>query len=129
MNDFDLWNILKQKVDARKNSYAPYAKEGDVWVASVGRNIGTEENGKGATFSRPVLILKKFSRETAWILSLSSKQKRLKFYYNFRDPLNKPSTIILSQLRVISTKRLNRKLYSFSNKKFQRVRNIVRKYL
>jgi len=129
MNDFDLWNILKQKIDNLSLQQGSYAKEGDVWIASVGRNIGTEENGKGATFSRPVLILKKFSRETAWILSLSSKQKRLKFYYNFTDPLNKPSTIILSQLRVISTKRLNRKLYSFSNKEFQRVRDVVRNYL
>jgi len=129
MNDFDLWNILKQKIDATWVKYGSYAKEGDVWIASLGRNIGAEENGKGLTYSRPVLIVKKFNKDTVWVLALSSKQKNINYYFNFIDPLNKPRTAILSQLRVISTKRLNRKLYRFTGNHLQGVKSILKSYL
>ena len=129
MNDFDLWNILKQKIDARKNSYAPYAKEGDVWMTSLGQNIGFEETGKGVNFHRPVLVVRKFSNDMVWICPLSSKQKKLHFYYNFIDPYKQRNAVILAQLRLISTKRLNRKIYHFSLTKLGVIKSLLKNYL
>ena len=36
-------------------------KEGDVWWAAVGENVGVEMDGKSKKYSRPVVILRKHS--------------------------------------------------------------------
>ena len=53
------WNKIKKKIDLEQKS-CKYPKEGEVWMTSLGRNIGFEQNGSGDNFSRPVLIIKKF---------------------------------------------------------------------
>lgn len=129
MNDFDLWNILKQKINGRKNKQGFYANKGDVWMALLGQNIGFEENGKGSDFSRPILIIRKFNTQMVWAVPLSSKQKGMSFYYNFTDPLMQPAALILSQLRLISTRRLKRKLYKLPLNQFRVVTNLLKAYL
>ena len=58
-DDFDKWNNKKKQLHVRTN--APTFKEREVWWCSLGANIGTEQNGKGQNFTRPVLVLRKFS--------------------------------------------------------------------
>ena len=36
-------------------------REGDVWWAAVGENVGVEIDGKSQRYSRPIVILKKHS--------------------------------------------------------------------
>ncbi len=36
-------------------------KQGDIWWCSLGINIGEEMFGKGARFTRPVLVFRKFT--------------------------------------------------------------------
>src|SRR3989344_2420314 len=59
MKDFDSWNELKKKIEDDKNDPDKFPKEGEVWMCSLGRNIGFEQNGSGDNFSRPILIIKK----------------------------------------------------------------------
>lgn len=109
-NDFDAWNEIKKKVDNINNcDYFP--KIGEVWMSTVGKNIGFEQNGSGENFSRPVLITKKFNNHMFWSVPLSTKQKSLDFYYNFTDIDNKEVSVILAQLKLTSVKRLRRKIY------------------
>lgn len=61
MKDFDSWNELKKKIDVEKNEPDRFPKEGEVWMSSLGKNIGYEQNGSGDNFSRPILIIKKFN--------------------------------------------------------------------
>ncbi len=44
MQDFNKWNLKKQKLNSRKDFSHP--KEREVWWCSVGQNIGTEIYGK-----------------------------------------------------------------------------------
>lgn len=58
---FDIWNGNKKKLDGRKSSQSfTNFKEREIWFCSVGKNIGTELNGRyekrNDTFSRPVLV-------------------------------------------------------------------------
>lgn len=46
-----------------------------------------------------------------WAISLSTKQKPFDFYFNFTDPDNKKVSVILAQMKLMSVKRLKRKLY------------------
>ena len=61
MKDFNRWNELKKKIDSNNDLLDNFPKEGEVWMSSVGLNIGYEQNGSENNFSRPVLIVKKFN--------------------------------------------------------------------
>jgi mRNA interferase MazF len=58
---FTDWHNLKIKIHNSKSEPVWY-KERDIWWVSIGHNIGTEEDGKGKYFNRPVLVIKGFSR-------------------------------------------------------------------
>ena len=74
MKDFNRWNELKKKIDIKNDLPDNFPKEGEVWISSVGLNIGYEQNGSEDNFSRPVLIVKKFNNHMFWAVSLSTKQ-------------------------------------------------------
>jgi len=86
-DDFDKWNEIKKKIAGRITSQDSFVfpKKKDVWACTLGKNIGREVDGTGPGFSRPVLVIKKFSNEMFWVVPLSSKQKNFDFYYNFLD--------------------------------------------
>ncbi|MDP2668306.1 MAG: type II toxin-antitoxin system PemK/MazF family toxin [bacterium] len=115
MNDEDKeyneWNELKKKIQSGADAPDYFPQEGEVWMSSIGKNIGFEQNGSGANFSRPILVVKKFNNHMFWCASLSTKQKKFDFYYNFTDPNGEKVSVILAQLKLVSVKRLKRKLY------------------
>jgi mRNA interferase MazF len=111
MHDFDQWNEIKKKIEASENKPKKYPKEGEVWMSNVGRNVGFEQNGMGDDFSRPILIVKKFNNQMFWAVSLSTKQKDFDFYFNYTDPNDQKVSAILAQLKLVSVKRLRRKMY------------------
>lgn len=123
MKNFDGWNELKKLLDNRKISV--YCHEKEIWWCSLGLNIGCEENGKNVNFERPVLILKKFNKEMLWILPMTSKIKKNKYYFKifYRG---RCYSIILSQLRLISNKRLLRKIRLIKTNDFRKIKNLVK---
>jgi mRNA interferase MazF len=54
--DFDNWNNLKKQINKRVGEFLYHA--GDIWWCELGKNIGHEQDGKGVTFERPVLVVK-----------------------------------------------------------------------
>lgn len=127
--EFNLWNELKKKIQSEIDEPDYFPKEGEVWMSSLGKNIGFEQNGSGTNFSRPVLVVKKFNNRMFWCASLSTKQKKFDFYYNFTDPNGEKVSIILAQLKLVSVKRLKRKLYDISNIDLGKVRDKLREFL
>lgn len=122
MEDFDAWNELKKKIDSEQNEPGFFPKEGEVWMATVGKNIGFEQNGSGNNFSRPILIIKKFNNHMFWVVPLSTKQKGFDFYFNYTDPNNQKVSAILAQVKLMSVKRLKRKLYEISSELFDQMK-------
>lgn len=133
MNDnnkeYDTWNELKKKIQSDVSSRDYFPKEGEVWMSSIGKNIGFEQNGSGSNFSRPVLVVKKFNNHMFWCASLSTKQKKFDFYYNFTDPNGQKVSVILAQLKLVSVKRLKRKLYEIGPDTFKGIRAKLRGFL
>ncbi len=127
MDEFDIWNKVKKKIDT-DSVVKKYPKENEVWMVSLGKNIGLEQNG-GKDFMRPVLIIKKFNNQIFWGVPLSRKQKKIDFYYNFSDPQGENVSVILAQLRMVSIKRMERKLYDFEKEKFDAIAKILKSYL
>jgi mRNA interferase MazF len=87
-----------------------YFREKEVWWAAMGKNIGYEIDGKNDLFERPVLILKGYSRDMCFVLPLTSKIKNPTPWYQHVVALeNGDSAVIISQGKVLSSKRLLRK--------------------
>jgi mRNA interferase MazF len=129
MKDFDSWNELKKKINVEKNEPDRFPKEGEVWMSSLGKNIGYEQNGSGDNFSRPILIIKKFNNHMFWVIPLSTKQKGFDFYFNYTDPNNQKVSAILAQMKLLSVKRLKRKLYDIPNKLFDEMKQKIKSFL
>ncbi|MDD4358801.1 MAG: hypothetical protein PHY30_03230 [Candidatus Pacebacteria bacterium] len=70
---FDDWNKKKKQLNRKKSCI--YCKNREIWWASMGFNIGREMAGKNSNFERPILILKKISKDTLFILPFTSKKK------------------------------------------------------
>ncbi len=129
MQDFDLWNKLKKILDFQGYRLPKFPKEGEVWMSNLGKNIGFEQNGGGNNFSRPILVVKKFNNQMFWIIPLSTKQKRIDFYFNYTDPNNQKVAAILAQMKLMSVKRFSRKLYDFDPDKLKELKEKIKSFL
>lgn len=124
---FRAWHKLKYRIHFNTNIPLGY-KERDIWWVSLGHNVGTEEDGKGQMFNRPVLIVRGFSRYQFWGIPLSTTSKTGKYYHQFMCN-GKVSTALLSQLRVFDTKRLISKYGMVGIKDFKEIKIKVTDFL
>lgn len=115
--NFSRWSYIKPRIHERQN-YPIYIHEREIWWASLGLNIGYEQDGKNENFERPVLIIKKFNRFLVWIIPLTSTGKNNPYYYQFSV---EKSHLVLSQIKTISTKRLLRYTKKISQKEFETI--------
>ena len=107
--DFDNWNNLKKDIDQKVVDKSVFFNERDVWWCTLGVNIGIESDGKNDVFERPVLILKVFNKDMIWCLPVTSTLKLSPFYHqiNFNTGLR---SVMITQIRTISSKRLQRRV-------------------
>lgn len=98
----------------------------EVWWCSLGANVGYEQDGKHDFFERPVLIIKKFSRDSVLVVPITSQGKENPYHIVFMHN-NTKNAVIISQIRLMSTKRLRRKLYSMNTKTFDNIRDGIKK--
>lgn len=76
-----------------------------------------------------MLIVKKFNNRMFWAVPLSTKQKSLDFYYNYTDPQGKEVSAILAQMKLVSIKRLERKLYDLEHDYLRTIKTRLTKFL
>ncbi len=107
--DFDRWNTRKKKINASNTTKFPKRRE--IWWCSIGVNVGIETDGKSKFSTRPVLILKKYNRNQLLVVPLSTqiKPSNTPYRYNFTHN-NKQQCALLSQIRVIDTKRIGNRI-------------------
>jgi mRNA interferase MazF len=123
--DFEGWH--KKKSEIEESSKRILFQEREVWFASLGLNVGHEQNG-GKGFLRPVLIIKKFNNEICWCLPLTKRYRKGPFHF----PLcmnNINSFAILSQLRLVDVKRLVYKINSVEESVFKEIKTKLTRFL
>ena len=109
------WMELKAKLNESKAIF--HFKEGEVWWAAVGKNVGIEINGKGNGFARPVLIYKKLSKQGFLGLALTTQRHGGSWY----QPLivdGKQAYVVLSQVKTMSVFRLYRRIDKISPREY-----------
>jgi 8-oxo-dGTP pyrophosphatase MutT (NUDIX family)/mRNA-degrading endonuclease toxin of MazEF toxin-antitoxin module len=119
-DNFKRWIAVKQKVHENQQYY-PKFNEGDVWWVSVGENIGSEIVGKGSVYTRPVLVLRKFSSSMFLGIPLTSKEKGGDWYVEFKNQ-GETGYAVLVQVRTFSARRLYTRMYQMDEMDFAKIK-------
>ncbi len=104
---FDAWNELKKQIDIRSGRVRYHA--GDIWWCELGKNIGYEQDGKGPSFERPVLVIKDFNQHICLVVPLTTRFKDNVFHASVGVLRGAMNYAILSQIRLIDTRRFTNK--------------------
>jgi mRNA interferase MazF len=122
IKDFDRWNRRKKRLDA--TTFDRYVHEREVWWCALGVNIGVEADGKHDNSERPVVVLYKFSRDAVLVVPLTSVAKPNPYYVSFSHD-DRVFAAVFSQIRLISTKRLLRKIYRMDRRIFDEIKRLI----
>ncbi len=115
LKDFDSWNLIKKRIDLENR--VPI-RVGEIFWCKLGLNIGVEQNGNEKEFTRPVIIIKKFSNQIVLIAPLTTKPHKGNWYLE-KDILGIKQQIILNQIKPVDVKRLTKSLGEISEKEVQ----------
>lgn len=123
MKDFVSWHKKKENIDCDNKHI--FFHEREVWWCSLGVNVGYEQDGKGEDFARPVLIFKKFNKEIFWGIPITMANKSSKFYspINLKD--GKKRSAIISQIRLLDSKRFLDKIGFISEENYAEIQKAV----
>lgn len=125
IKEFDAWNAIKKEVHAQDKSVR--IRAGEIRWASCGVNIGSEIDGKGQSFTRPVLVLHVIGSTLALVIPLSTKLKSVAGYipFTFRG---RTTSLCIHQARAMSQRRLLSRMGRISNDRLQVVKQEFRQF-
>lgn len=128
--DFDQWNQFKKLLHKENKSIFAWPRE--IWWCALGLNLGAETDGKNNRFERPVIIMRVYNKETMLVLPITTKERPDTFHYKILIKMSsdergyleiqKTGWVKLTQARVISNKRLLRKIDTASGQEFNLIR-------
>ena len=126
--EYDKWNSIKKDISIREKTLVFKVRE--IFWLKVGQNIGYETDGKGKDFLRPVLVFRKFSKDTFLGIPLTTASKDDMFHYKFKLNSNgKVNYATLSQIKLFDAKRLHTKLGTISIDDFEKLKVKIRKLI
>lgn len=124
---FDLWNERKKDINSNSENKLYHRRE--VWWCKLGLNIGYEQDGTGGELDRPVLILKGLSKNVCIIIPLTTSTKSNPYHVSMGEIDGRGAFAIISQVRLIDTKRLVNKVCTVDGAIFERIRKAVKDIL
>lgn len=126
--DFDAWNIEKKALHAA--AARPIFKEAQVWWCALGVNIGSEVYGKGVQRTRPVIVLRKLSREACIIVPVTSAQPaRVSEWYHPMRWAGRDQWAMLHQARMVSVARFTSRMAELPESDFRALKAAFRAFM
>lgn len=124
--DFDRWNKIKKKTNEEQPRLYTVR---EIWWCRFGVNVGTEQDGRGEWFVRPCVILRGFGPDACLVVPLttSTREHSLRVYVGYVN--GREARANLSQIRVIDTRRLERKIGFLEKDDFADMRKAARALL
>ncbi len=123
--DFDKWNKEKKNTNNNKN-YLPFYRERQIRWCKLGINIGFEQDGTGDGFSRPVLVLKGLNRRVCIVVPLTTSTKKGLYNIPIGEIDGENASVIISQIRLIDTRRLYKHIETLDKTTFQKIKNTIK---
>jgi mRNA interferase MazF len=131
---FDEWNMFKKNIESEKGLI--FASARDIWWCSLGINIGTETDGKNKNFERAILVVRVYNKDSILIVPITTKIKKDRFHFciqvrnsNKVGPNHIEAYIKLTQFRVISPKRLLRKVDVIPESVFKEIKDRLKSFI
>ncbi len=118
--DFDAWNERKKRLHGRPRA-SDFFQTREVWWCALGLNVGVEMDGKYESYSRPVLILRRFNKDMFWGIPFTTTPREGYAYVRVTHA-GGPSWAILNQLKTMSSKRLLRRIDLIPSDQFRTIR-------
>jgi len=88
--------------------------------------VDSEQDGKGKSFTRPVLIIRGFSKTTCMVVPLSTAETVNQYRITAGIVEGRKATALISQVRTIDTKRLRRKVGLLDVETYETIKKAVR---
>jgi len=123
--DFNSWNSIKAQIHAKERNI--YIRKREIRWASLGINVGSEIDGKGESFTRPVLVLDIVGSHLTLVAPISTKLKNIPGYLQI-DRKDSSISICIHQIRVISQKRILRRKGKVTHHQFQYIKNKIKQF-
>ena len=105
--DFEGWAIAEKILHAKKTPRS--MTDGELWWYAAGENIGAEVCGKGNSFARPILIVRKLNKYSFIGIPISSKSSDNNQYVTFSFH-GRVEHALIEQIRLTSVYRLYEKI-------------------
>lgn len=125
--EFEAWSNKKSVL--HNEGLIEFYHEREVWWCSLGINIGDEQDGTGKNFDRPIIIVKGFNKHLFFGAALTGKKKVGQYYFYLGEIEGRDATAILSQVRILDTKRLMKKICTLEKDMFLELKSSLRKTL
>lgn len=113
---------FKAKPNLHEMKKRPLFQEREVWMCHFGANIGFELDGKQKELLRPIIVLKKLSKNTLIAIPLSSHTKNGS-WYSPSFVKNQEGRYCLNQIRMIDAKRLKYWIERIDSNNFKKLKN------
>jgi mRNA interferase MazF len=127
MKDFDAWNKEKKRIQNTEANKMYHERE--IWWLSLGLNVGFEQDGTSTEYHRPALILKGFSKSVCLIVPLTTSQKKNPYHVDLGLVDGRQSYAIISQIRLVDTRRFVNKVGMLDKCMFDNVKSAVKAML
>ena len=121
--DFDQWN--KEKKQAHMEQPRLYTVR-EVWWCRLGVNIGSEQDGRGNNFLRPVVILRGFGSDACLVVPLTTSARAHPFRISAGVVDGREARANISQIRIVDTRRLVEKISFMEKGVFINIRKAAR---
>jgi len=121
--DFDGWNKVKKLAHAEHPRLYTVR---EIWWCRLGVNIGTEQDGKGEWYDRPCVIMRGFGPDACLIIPLTTSTHEHQLRVSIGLVEGQQARANLSQIRVVDTRRLTRKVGFLNKDEYVKLRKAVR---
>lgn len=127
MKNFEAWSTEKKRINDAETNKLYHERE--IWWLSLGVNIGYEQDGTSNEYQRPVLVLTGFSKFVCLIVPLTTSQKKNPYHVALGLVDGKQAFAIISQLRLVDTRRFVNKVGMLEKSLFENVKSAVKAML
>jgi mRNA-degrading endonuclease toxin of MazEF toxin-antitoxin module len=124
--DFDSWNKRKKEVNEQALNFY---HEKEIRWCSLGLNIGFEQDGTSQEYRRPVLVIRGFSRHVCLVVPLTTSKKKNPYHVSVGIVEDTEAFAIVSQIRLIDTRRLHDRLIVLNKNKFEEIKKAIKELI
>jgi len=124
--NFDRWNEVKKRTNTERPRLYTVR---EIWWCKLGVNIGTEQDGKGEWYDRPCVIMRGFGPDACLVIPLTTSTHEHSLRISIGLVEGQEARANLSQMRVVDTRRLTRRIGFLEKKVFLELRKAARDML